>query len=100
MQNAIDSDLVRHIGVLSRIALSDDQVPILGRQLGSILGYFDKLQELDTEDVEPLAHAADVCNVLGDDTAAASLSPDQALANAPARDGDFFKVPKVIGDSS
>ena len=99
MQNAIDSDLVRHIGVLSRIELSDDQVQVLTGQLGSILGYFDKLQELDTENVEPLAHAADAFNVLADDAAAASLSPDQALANAPARDGDFFKVPKVIGDS-
>ena len=100
MHNPIDSDLVRHIGVLSRIELSDDQVAVLARQLGSILGYFDKLQELDTENVEPLAHGADVYNVLGDDTAGTSLSPDQALANAPARDGDFFKVPKVIGDSS
>ncbi len=100
MHNAIDADLVRHIGVLSRIELSDDQVQVLTGQLGSILGYFDKLQELDTENVEPLAHAADTFNVLADDAAAASLSPDQALANAPARDGDFFKVPKVIGDSS
>ena len=99
MHNAIDSDLVRHIGVLSRIELSDDQVQVLTGQLGSILGYFDKLQELDTESVEPLAHAADTFNVLADDAAAASLSPDQALANAPARDGDFFKVPKVIADS-
>ena len=100
MQNPIDSDLVRHIGVLSRIELSDDQVDVLARQLGSILGYFDKLQELDTENVEPLAHAADVFNVLADDTPAASLSANQALANAPARDADFFKVPKVIGETS
>jgi len=100
MHKTIDSDTVRKIGVLSRIELSDDQVQVLAGQLGSILGYFDKLQELDTENVEPLAHGADVANVLADDVPGASLSPDQALANAPARDGDFFKVPKVIGDSS
>lgn len=100
MHKTIDTDTVRHIGVLSRIELSDEQVDVLSEQLGSILGYFDKLQELDTDNVEPLAGAADVSNVLADDVAGASLSPDQALANAPARDGDFFKVPKVIGDSS
>ncbi len=49
--------------------------------------------------VEPMAHAVGTHNVLADDVPADSLSPDQALANAPARDGDFFKVPKVIGDS-
>jgi len=100
MQNPIDPDLVRHIGVLSRIELRDEQVDVLARQMGSIIGYFDKLQELDTDSVEPLAHAADVFNVLADDTPGPSLEPDRALANAPARDGDFFKVPKVIGDSS
>ncbi len=100
MHKTIDTDTVRHIGVLSRIELSDDEVGVLAEQLGSILGYFDKLQELDTDSVEPLAHAADVSNVLADDAVGPSLSPDQALANAPARDGDFFKVPKVIGDSS
>ena len=99
MHKTIDTDTVRHIGVLSRIELSDEQVALLSEQLGSILGYFDKLGELDTDSVEPLAHAADVSNVLADDVVGASLSPDQALANAPARDGDFFKVPKVIGDS-
>ncbi len=100
MHKTIDSDTVRKIGVLSRIELSDDQVRVLSDQLGSILGYFDKLQELDTGNVEPLAHAADVFNVLADDVPRPSLGPDQALTNAPARDGDFFKVPKVIWDSS
>jgi aspartyl-tRNA(Asn)/glutamyl-tRNA(Gln) amidotransferase subunit C len=61
--------------------------------------YFGKLNELDTDGVEPMAHAVGTHNVLADDVPADSLSPDQALANAPARDGDFFKVPKVIGDS-
>ena len=100
MHKTIDTDTVRHIGVLSRIELSDEQVDVLSEQLGSILSYFDKLGELDTDNVEPLAGAADVSNVLADDVVGPSLSPDQALANAPARDGDFFKVPKVIGDSS
>ena len=57
MGTNIDADLVRHIGKLSRIELSDDDVHALGRQLASILAYFDKLQELDTEGVEPMPHA-------------------------------------------
>ena len=99
MAREIDDDLVRHIGKLARIELSDDQVKTFGGQLASILDYFDKLQELRTENVEPMAHAVEIHNVLADDELGASLSPDQALANAPQRDGDFFKVPKVIGDT-
>jgi aspartyl-tRNA(Asn)/glutamyl-tRNA(Gln) amidotransferase subunit C len=99
MSNEISAELVRKIGVLSRIDLTDEQVSVYRRELGSILGYFDKLQELDTTDVEPMAHALEIHNVLAEDEPVESLSPDEALSNAPARDGDFFRVPKVIGDS-
>ena len=99
MSNAINIEQVRKIGVLSRIELSDDQAGELSGQLGAIVEYFGKLNELDTDGVEPMAHAVGTHNVLAKDTPADSLSPDDALANAPARDGDFFKVPKVIGDS-
>ena len=99
MSDTIDIELVRHIGKLSRIELTEEQVEMFSRQLAGILGYFDKLQELDTVGVEPMAHAVEIRNVFGDDAVGESLPPDQALANAPQRDGDFFKVPKVIGDS-
>jgi len=92
-------DEVRRIGRLARITLSDEQVETLSRELGAILAYFDKLGELDTEDVEPMTHAAEARNVLADDIPGQSLSAQQALSNAPRRDGDFFKVPKVIGES-
>jgi len=95
----IDPELVRHIGKLSRIELTDRQVRMFRRQLGAILDYFGKLQELATDRVEPMAHAVELRNVLAADEPAPSLTPEQALANAPQRDGDFFKVPKVIGDS-
>ena len=100
MGDEIDIDLVRHIGKLSRIALTDEEVSRFARQLGDVLEYFGKLRELDTEDVEPMAHAVELSNVLADDVPGESLSPEKALANAPQRDGDFFKVPKVIADSS
>lgn len=99
MSDAIDIDRVRHIGVLSRIELSDEQARALAGELGAIVEYFGKLDELDTDGVEPMVHAVETHNVLADDTPGESLSPDEALANAPARDGDFFKVPKVLGDS-
>ena len=57
MQNTIDAGQVRHIALLSRIRVADEQIPTLSRELGGILSFFDKLQELDTCDVEPMAHA-------------------------------------------
>ena len=99
MSIEITADVVRHIGLLGRIELTDEEVKTFGEQLANILHYVDKLQELDTDGVEPMAHAVEIHNVLADDTPRESLTPDQALANAPQRDGDYFKVPKVIGDS-
>jgi len=96
----IDEKLIRHVGLLSRITLTDEQVATFGAQLSSIVSYFDKLNELNTDDVEPMAHAVDFHNVLAGDVLGDSLSRDAALANAPARDGEFFKVPKVIGEGS
>ena len=95
----IDDDTVRHIGKLSRIELTEQEIQTFRRQLADILSYFDKLRELDTDDVEPMAHAVAIRNVFAADQPGESLSPRQALANAPQRDGDFFRVPKVIGDS-
>ncbi len=99
MSKTIDAEQVRRIGKLSRIELTDEQVGLFGTQLEAILEYFDKLQQLDTENVEPMVHAVELTNVFGEDTPGESLSPEAALANAPQRDGDFFMVPKVIGDS-
>lgn len=99
MAKTIDLELVRHIGKLSRIELTDEQVRTFGPQLAAILESFGKLQELDTTNVEPMAHAVEIQNVFGGDSPGESLAPAAALANAPQRDGDFFKVPKVIGDS-
>jgi len=100
MENLMDSDRARQIGELSRIELTDEQAQTFGRQLADILTYFDKLRELDTAGVEPMVNpCVDRVNVLGPDVPHESLTPDAALANAPDRDGDFFKVPKVLGDS-
>jgi aspartyl-tRNA(Asn)/glutamyl-tRNA(Gln) amidotransferase subunit C len=99
MTRKIALDQVRHIGRLARIDLTDEQAERFSRQLGAILDYFDKLQAVDTQQVRPLVHPVEMADVMAEDRAEPSLAPDQALANAPARDGDFFRVPKVIGDS-
>jgi aspartyl-tRNA(Asn)/glutamyl-tRNA(Gln) amidotransferase subunit C len=99
MSQSIPPEQVRHIGLLARIQLSDEDVRKFSSQLGHILEAFDKIQALETQDVEPMVHPVPIENVLAQDTLAASLAPEEALANAPARDGDFFKVPKVLGDS-
>ena len=96
MGRNIDKDVVRRMARLSRMEISDEQAQAFAAPLGQIIGYFDKLQELDTANVEPMVHPIELSNVLADDVPGKSLTPDQALANAPAREGDFFKTPKVI----
>ena len=98
-EKKMNKELICRIALLARIEMTDDQAEILGRQFADIVAYVDKLGELDTDGVEPMAHAMDVRNVLAGDAPAESLTAEQALSNAPARDGDFYKVPRVIGDS-
>ncbi|MCL2329833.1 MAG: Asp-tRNA(Asn)/Glu-tRNA(Gln) amidotransferase subunit GatC [Phycisphaerae bacterium] len=91
---------VRHIAYLARLHPTDDEVRRASEQLSAILAYVDQLNEVDTTDVSPTAHALPVKNVFRDDVPGVSLTPDEALANAPARDGNFFAVPKVLEQDS
>jgi aspartyl-tRNA(Asn)/glutamyl-tRNA(Gln) amidotransferase subunit C len=100
MSEEINEAQVRHVAKLSRLKLSDDQVTLYTRQLGSILEYIKKLNELDTENVEPTAHAAPLRSVLRDDIARPGMGVDKVLQNAPDSDGEYFKVPRVLEDSS
>ena len=96
----IDEAQVRKVAKLSRLALTEAEVQEFTGQLSAILGYVEKMNELDTEGIEPLAHCLPVSNVFRDDCVTESLGTEKALANAPQRDGDFFKVPKILDDSS
>ena len=98
--NIISADTVRHIAKLSRLSFDDSQISEIQTQLGRILDYIAQLNEVDTEGTLPTSHALpSMKNVFREDDPAASLSPEEALSNAPAKQGDFFKVPKVIKDS-
>lgn len=98
MGSKINEQEVRHVAKLARLACTDEEIVRLTAQLGAILDYVAQLQEIDTTDVEPLAHCLPISNVFRDDAVRPSLSNEEALANAPDRDGEFFAVPKVLGD--
>ena len=84
-------------GQVSRLSLKEDDLQRLTDQLESILGYVDKLSEVDVTGVEPTAHALPLHNVLREDVVEPSLPLEKVLRNAPDVDGRFFKVPKIIG---
>ena len=100
MAEKIDQQQVRKVAKLSRLDLSDAEVEEFTVQLSAILGYVEKMNELDTENVEPLAHCLPVHNVFREDVVKESLGTDKALANAPQQDGEFFRVPKILDDNS
>ena len=97
MAEPLSHDDVRKVAKLARLAVDEAQIPRLATQLESILGYVAKINEVDTSGVEPMAHALPVHNVLREDVVEPPLGLDKVLQNAPAVDGPFFKVPKVIG---
>jgi aspartyl-tRNA(Asn)/glutamyl-tRNA(Gln) amidotransferase subunit C len=90
---AISRDEVLHVARLARLELTEEEVERLGSQLSAILEAVGKVSELDLGDVEPTAHPLEVANVWADDEPRPSLQLDQAFANAPDREGDFFRVP-------
>jgi aspartyl-tRNA(Asn)/glutamyl-tRNA(Gln) amidotransferase subunit C len=87
---------IKYVAHLARISLSPDEEKKLGAQLGNILGYIEKLKELDVTNVEPTAHAVPMVNVTRLDVAAPSLSHEDALRNAPRQGGGLFIVPKIV----
>jgi aspartyl-tRNA(Asn)/glutamyl-tRNA(Gln) amidotransferase subunit C len=93
---ALDREVVRRIAVLARLELSAEEEAAFAEQLGHILQYFEKLAELDTEQVQPTAHVVPVAEAYRDDVVTNPAAAEELRANAPERDGDFFKVPKII----
>jgi aspartyl-tRNA(Asn)/glutamyl-tRNA(Gln) amidotransferase subunit C len=92
----ISREQVHHVAMLARLALTPEEESAMATTLDEILTYMDKLGELDTSAVEPTAHVLDLAAPWRDDVVANQPQTDALLANAPARDGDFFKVPKII----
>jgi aspartyl-tRNA(Asn)/glutamyl-tRNA(Gln) amidotransferase subunit C len=93
---SLTPDQVRWVAHLARLKLTDAELETMTRQLSAILDYVGQLQELNTDNVEPLAHPLPVHNVFRKDEPGASLPVDTALQNAPDRRGDFYGVPAVL----
>jgi aspartyl-tRNA(Asn)/glutamyl-tRNA(Gln) amidotransferase subunit C len=89
----ITRDQVLHVARLARLDLAPDEVDRLERELGAILDAVSKVSELDLADVPPTSHPLDLVNVWAEDTPHAPLSVEEALANAPDREGALFRVP-------
>ena len=95
-RSEIDVKYVAHLAHLARLALTPDEEKKLGAQLGHILGYIEKLRELDVTNVEPTAHAVPLVNVTRADEIRPSLPHEDALRNAPRQANGLFIVPKVV----
>ena len=87
---------VEKIALLGRLLLSEEELRRMTVQLGDILGYMDLLAEVDTTNVEPMAHALDMTNSFRADVARPSLDRQEAMANAPHADGQCYLVPPVL----
>ena len=93
---AADEIDVKYVAHLARLALTPEEEKQLGAQLGNILGYIEKLRELDVSNVEPTAHAVPMVNVTRPDEIRPSLPHEEALRNAPKKGGGLFVVPKIV----
>ena len=89
---------VEHVAHLARLGLTDAELALLEGQLNHILDRYALLAELPTDDIAPTAQTIELENILRDDVARPSLPVSAALANAPARDGDFIVVPAILDE--
>jgi aspartyl-tRNA(Asn)/glutamyl-tRNA(Gln) amidotransferase subunit C len=89
---------VEKVSLLGRLLLSDSELDTMTEQMGRIVGYIEQLGELNTDNVQPMAHALEMQNVFADDVLGQSLPREEALANAPKRDSECYRVPAVLGE--
>ena len=87
---------IKYVAHLARIALTPEEEQKLGAQLGNILGYIEKLNQLDVSNVEPTAHAVPLVNITREDEVRPSISNEDALRNAPSKANGLFLVPKIV----
>lgn len=93
---AISEEQVRHVALLARLALTDEQVHVLADQLSSILDHIETMQELDLADVPATAHAVSVTNSVRPDEVVPGLSREDALRNAPKQRDGYFVIPRIV----
>ncbi len=87
---------IKYVANLARLKLTPEEETKLGEQLGNILGYIEKLKEVDVSKIEPTAHAMPLINVFRDDAVRPSISQEEALRNAPSKSNGLFVVPTIV----
>lgn len=92
----IQEETIQHIAHLARLKFEGEEVKAIQDDLNNMISFMDKLNELDTDDVEPLVFMSEEINVLREDVAKDTLSVKDALKNAPKKDSDYFRIPKVL----
>ncbi len=92
----ITNEMIEHLAHLSRLHFSDEEMQSMKDDMQKMIAFVEKLKEVDVTGVEPLMHMSDAVNVFRDDEIKGSVSREDALLNAPLKDEQFFKVPKVI----
>ena len=92
----IKEEVVEHIAHLARLEFEGDRKTAISEDLQRIVSFMDKLQEVDTENVEPLIYMTSEINHLREDVAEVTVTQEEALKNAPQKDSDYFRIPKVL----
>ena len=92
----IEKDDVKHVAQLARLKLTEKEINYFAKQLDSIINYIDQLKEVDISNVEPTTHVLPIQNVFREDTIQPSLKTKDTLKNAPSKENEFFKVPRII----
>ncbi len=92
----ISKETIEHVARLARLNLTDEEKEKLTLEMGSIITYVDKLNKLDTSDIQPTAHVMPLRNVFREDRIESSYDREKVLANAPSKEDGCFKVPKVV----
>ncbi len=95
-KNIVSKKEIEHIAWLAHVTLSEEEKTLFTEQFNEILGYFQKINEANTEDVPPTYHILELINVQRKDTVTPSLPADEALKNAPKKEERFYKAPRII----
>ncbi len=96
MKMKIDNDTVDKIAHLARLEYENEAKEQIKKDMNNMIGFIEKLNELDTSNIEPLIYMSDEVNLLREDIVKQEITQDEALKNSPKHDSDYFKVPKVI----
>jgi aspartyl-tRNA(Asn)/glutamyl-tRNA(Gln) amidotransferase subunit C len=94
----ISRDEVAHLAMLSRLALSEDELKLFAEQIDEIVGAVSAVQKVDTEGVEPMSHPHSIATAMRDDVVVPTLTAEQALDQAPAVEDGRFMVPQILGE--